>query len=36
MRPTRSTSAGLGSGATWPVSSKQRLGTADPVGELHR
>ena len=24
-RPTKSTSAGLGSGVTWPVSSKRRL-----------
>ena len=35
-RPTKSTSAELWMGVSWPVSSKRRLGTADPVGELHR
>ena len=36
MRPTRSASAGLCTGVTWPVSLKQRLGTADRVGEVYR
>ena len=33
-RPTRSTSAGLWMGVTWPVSAKWRPGTADRVGEV--
>ena len=33
--PTRSTSAGLGMGVTWPVSAKWRQGTADRVGGVH-
>ena len=28
--------AGRGMGVTWPVSSKQRQGTADRVGEVYR
>ncbi len=33
MRPTKSTSAGLCMGVTWPVSPKQRQGTAAPQTE---
>ena len=35
-RPTRSASTGLGMGVTWPVSSKQRQGTVDRVGDVYR
>ena len=34
-RPTRSASAGLCMDVTGPVSSKQRQGTADRVGEVY-